>query len=224
MEKNVENAVIQQRDKETYAVVPHSPCGVVTPDTLRKIADVSEKYNAAAVKITSAARVAIVGVKEEDVSGIWEDLGMEPGNAVGKCVRSIKACPGTTFCKLAKQDSLGMGMKIDEKYHGYELPGKAKFGVSGCNTQCAENCIKDISLCGKKDGWTLMAGGIGSGKPRLADIIIEGLGDAEASVMFDKMVDYYKENAKKGERVGRMIDRIGLDVVKQAVCEEAEVA
>lgn len=55
-----------------------------------------------------------------------------------------------------------MGMKLDEKYHGMNLPSKMKMGVSGCKVQCAENCIKDISLYGTKDGWTLMAGGMGS--------------------------------------------------------------
>jgi NAD(P)H-nitrite reductase large subunit len=65
-----EKGVIIQRDKQTYAVAPHIPCGVVTAQTLRKLADVAEKYNAAALKITSAARIAIVGLKEEDVDNV----------------------------------------------------------------------------------------------------------------------------------------------------------
>jgi NAD(P)H-nitrite reductase large subunit len=88
------------------------------PDTLRKLADVAEKYNVAALKITSAARIAIVGLKEEDVDNVWNDLGMTPGAGVGLCVRSIKACPGTTFCKRGIQDSLSLGMKLNSIYHG----------------------------------------------------------------------------------------------------------
>ena len=37
-----QKGAILQRDKETYAVAPHIPCGVITPDGLRKIADVAE--------------------------------------------------------------------------------------------------------------------------------------------------------------------------------------
>ena len=218
------NASVRQRDKETYAVVPHVPCGVITPDTLRKIADVSEKYKAAALKITSAARIAIVGIKEADVDSAWEDLQMKPGQAIGKVVRSIKACPGTTFCALAKQDALTIGMALDEKYHGMELPSKTKMSVSGCQNQCAENCIKDASLAGYKTGWTLMAGGVGSGRPRLADVIAEGLETEEALAMFDRLIDFYKENGNKAERLGRMIDRIGLDTVKTAVAGEKAAA
>lgn len=43
-----EKEVIIQRDIQTYAVAPHIPCGVVKPQTLRKLADVAENYEATA--------------------------------------------------------------------------------------------------------------------------------------------------------------------------------
>ncbi len=220
MLKDGEKGAVLQRDKETFAVAPHIPCGVITPDQLRKLADAAEKYDAAAVKITSAARVALVGIKENDIDNLWEDLSIPFGHAVGLCVRSIKACPGTTFCRIGQQDSLTMGMKLDEIYHGMELPSKTKMGVSGCNNQCAENCIKDIALLGKKGGWTVQIGGKGTSKPRLADVLVEGLNDEEALKMVATFVTYYKETAKKHERVGKLIDRIGLEEVKKAVLPE----
>ena len=76
-----EKGVIIQRDKKTYAVAPHIPCGVVQPETLRRLADVAEKYGSVALKITSAARIAIVGINEMDVDAIWSELGMSPGFA-----------------------------------------------------------------------------------------------------------------------------------------------
>lgn len=98
-----EKGAIPQNDKESYAIAPHIPCGIVTPDLLRKIADVSEKYNAKALKITGATRIAIIGLKEDDIDLVWEELGLEKGAAVGLCIRSIRACPGITYCKLGKQ-------------------------------------------------------------------------------------------------------------------------
>jgi NAD(P)H-nitrite reductase large subunit len=212
-----EKGTILQRDKETYAIAPHIPCGVTTPSQLRTIADVAEKYNAQALKLTSAARIAIVGIREADVDAVWADLKMAPGHAVGLCVRSIKACPGTQFCRLGLQDSLGMGMKLDGKFHGYQLPGKLKMGVSGCTNMCAENCIKDISLFGKKSGWTVMAGGIGTKKPRLADMVAEDLDDLQALNLIERIIDFYAANGQKNERVGRMLDRLGLDAFCTAV-------
>ncbi|MDH4206422.1 MAG: NAD(P)/FAD-dependent oxidoreductase, partial [Desulfobacteraceae bacterium] len=106
-----EKGAILQRDNKTYAVAPHIPCGVVTPELLRRIADVSEKYNAQAIKITGATRIAIVGLEEEHIDQVWDELQLEKGAAVGLCVRSIRACPGTTFCKVGRQDALGIGME-----------------------------------------------------------------------------------------------------------------
>ncbi|MBP1760451.1 MAG: nitrite and sulphite reductase 4Fe-4S region [Firmicutes bacterium] len=71
---------ILQMDKKTFAIAPHIPAGVATPDILRKIADVAEKYQAAAIKVTSAQRIAIVGLQPEDIPKAWEDLGMDPGH------------------------------------------------------------------------------------------------------------------------------------------------
>lgn len=206
-----DKGAVLQRDKETYAVAPHIPCGIVTSDMLRKIADIADKYNARALKITSAARIAIIGVNEESIDKIWTDLAMPAGASVGLCVRSIKACPGTTYCKKGQQDSLSMGMYFDEKYHGMELPGKLKIGVAGCGNKCAETAIKDIGLVGNNNGWDIYVGGCGGGLPRLSDRIARGLDDMQAKEFVDAIIDYYKEAAKTHERMGRLICRIGLD-------------
>ena len=215
-----DKGVILQRDKQTYAVAPHIPCGVVKPETLRKLADAAEKYGAAALKITSAARIAIVGLKEEDVDKVWADLGMQPGAAVGLCVRSVKACPGTTFCKRGIQDSLSLGLKLDEKYHGEELPAKFKMGVSGCANQCAETCIKDIGLVGLPKGWKVLVGGKGGGRPRLAQELAKDLGTEKALELVDKIIKYYKANGKPRRRLGALIDEMGFDSFKEAVLGE----
>ena len=220
MLKDGEKGVIIQRDKQTYAVAPHIPCGVVKPDTLRKLADTAEKYGAAALKITSAARIAIVGLKEEDVDNVWSELGMKPGAAIGLCVRSVKACPGTTFCKRGIQDSLSLGMKLDEKYHGLELPGKLKLGVSGCPNQCAETCIKDIGLVGLPKGWKLLVGGNGGAKPRLSQELAAELTEEQALELIDKVIEYYKANAKPHQRLGSMIEKMGFAEFKSAVLGE----
>jgi len=218
--KDGEKGVIIQRDKQTYAVAPHIPCGVIRPETLRKLADVAEKYKAQALKITSAARIAIVGVQEQDVESIWSELGMSPGAAVGLCVRSVKACPGTTFCKRGQQDSLTVGLELDGKYHGTELPGKLKIGVSGCPNQCAETCIKDIGLVGAIKGWRVLAGGNGGARPRLAQEVARDLTTEQALNTVDKIVEFYKKNAKKHQRLGAMMENMDIEEFKAAVISE----
>lgn len=212
-----EKGAIPQRDKETYAIAPHIPCGVVTPEMLRKLADVAEKYKVQAMKITSATRIAIVGLKEDDIDAVWKELDMAPGAAVGLCVRSIRACPGNTFCKMGQQDALGLGMKLDAQYHGLGLPGKFKMAVSGCHINCAESWVRDVGLFGKPKGWTLVIGGNVGMNPRIAQELATDLSDEQALEKISQVIAYYRENAKKGERLGKMIDRVGFDVVKAAL-------
>ena len=219
MLNDCEKGVIIQRDKQTYAVAPHIPCGVISSDTLRLLADTADKYNAAAIKITSAARLALVGLKEEDIDNVWADLNMAAGAAVGLCIRSVKACPGTTFCKRGQQDSLTLGLKLDEIYHGMELPGKLKLGVSGCGNQCAETCIKDIGLVGMPKGFKLLVGGNGGGRPRLSQEIAKELDHDQVLKMVEKIVDYYKENAKPRQRLGAMLEQTGIEQLKAAVLD-----
>ena len=208
----LEKGAILQRDKETYAIAPHIPGGIITDfNVLRRIADTSEKYGAKAVKLTSAGRFAIVGIRAEDLDQVWQDLGLSPGAAVGLCVRSVKICPGTTFCRIGVQDAVGVGLKLDEKYHGYTLPYKFKMGVSGCSNNCSEASIKDLGLVGAAKGWRVLAGGFASGlKPRLADEIAAGLDDAAALALIDKVVGWYQRMGKT-KRLGRVVDEIGLE-------------
>ena len=210
-----EKGAIPQRDKETFAIAPHIPCGLVTPELLRRIADTAEKYNAQAIKITGAARIAIIGLKEEDIDGAWDALNLDKGAAVGLCVRSIRTCPGNTYCKLGKQDALKIGMALDEMYHGKALPGKFKMAVSGCHLSCSESWVRDIGLIGKKDGWDLVIGGNVGANPRIAQECTTGLDDEDAMAAIGKVVAYYQENAKKGERLGKMIDRVGIEEFTQ---------
>jgi len=178
---------------------------------------VAEKYQVSALKITSAERIALVGIKEEDVDKIWADLGRERGQVVGICVRSIKACPGTSYCKRGQQDSLSVGLILDQKYHGLQLPGKMKMGVSGCPNQCGETNFKDIGLVGTPKGWRVYVGGNGGTTARIGQLLAQELDTEQALALVDKIVDYYRANAKPKERLGKTIERLGLDDMKRAL-------
>ncbi|MFT8313469.1 MAG: NAD(P)/FAD-dependent oxidoreductase [Clostridium sp.] len=213
----LEKGAILQRDKETYAIAPHLTAGLLTPDILRTIADVAEKYNSAAIKVTGAQRIALVGLKEEDLDNVWEDLGMDPGAAIGLCVRSVKICPGTTFCKRGLQDSVAVGSKLDSLYHGKKLPNKLKIGISGCPHSCADSAFKDIGLIGSGKGWMFYVGGKGGAKPRIADKIAPCVSEEKVFDLVEKVVQIYEENATVRERLGSYIDRVGLDEFKKQI-------
>lgn len=211
MKDLLDKGAVIQRDMETYAIAPHVPAGLISSDQLRKLADVADKYNAKAIKITAAQRIALVGLEEKDIDSAWQDLGMKPGAAIGLCVRSIKTCPGTTFCKRAFRDSVSIGLKLDDRYHGMNLPNKLKIGVSGCPNSCSDNHTRDIGLMGTPKGWSVFVGGKGGTLPRLGDKLIMGVSDEKVLNLVDEIVKVYASNATVKERLGAYIDRVGFD-------------
>ncbi|PNU21430.1 NAD(P)/FAD-dependent oxidoreductase [Geothermobacter hydrogeniphilus] len=206
---------IVQRDRQTYGVAPHTPAGIVTPDVLRKIADVAERFKVGQIKLTSAQRIALLGLEEEQLDAVWRDLGIQPGAPLGLCVRSIKVCPGTDWCKRGQQDSLRVGLEVDRRYHGMQLPWKFKMGVSGCANDCAEACLKDIGLIGTLKGWNLMVGGNGGGLPRLSRRLFQHVPTSEeALVMVDRLVAWFRRRERKC-RLGKLLDEVGEEYMRQ---------
>lgn len=216
MSEHLDGAILQ-RDKETYAIVPKTPLGVITPQTLETIAQVVKKFGIPIIKMTSGQRMALVGLKEADVDQVWKDLGMDVGRATELCVHYVQACPGTAVCRFGVQDSLGMGMELDKRFIGMDLPAKVKFGVSGCPMCCGESYVRDVGVLGLKAGWTVIFGGNSGGRPRVGDVLAESLSKDDAIALIGRCLDYYAANGKKKERTARFIERTGIDALKKAV-------
>ncbi|HJJ51094.1 MAG TPA: NAD(P)/FAD-dependent oxidoreductase [Methanocorpusculum sp.] len=207
---------IVQRDMETFLIHPHIPGGFVEPALLRKIADVAEKYDAKYLKLTGAQRIAIIGLKEEDLDKVWDEF-EDRSKAIGLTIRSIQMCPGTRSCKRAKQDSPGLGFALDKEYYGKPAPAKFKIGVSGCDNCCSDSWMKDLGFFGTDDGFTAVAGGKGGGTAKVGRELATGLTQDQAIALTAKVITWYRENGKFPERLGATIERVGFDTFIKSV-------
>ena len=222
MKKDIlEKGAILQRDRETYAIAPHIPGGFADTAMLRRICDVADKYKLS-LKITSAQRIGMFGAREEDLDAIWTDLAQQQGAPIGLCVRSVKICPGTLFCKRALQDSASLGLKMDAIYHAMELPNKMKLGISGCILGCSESSIKDVGVVGTAKGWRILVGGNGGVRARLGDLLVDDVpSEDDVLRIVARVVEFYRQSPKK-ERIGRIVEDMGIEAFRRAVLEEAE--
>jgi NAD(P)H-nitrite reductase large subunit len=216
MAEDLKGAILQ-RDRDTYAVVPRIPAGVLTPENLESINNVVKKYRIPVIKITSGHRLALVGIKKDDIDSVWKDLKMDIGRAVELCFHYVQACPGTDFCRYGVQDSIGLGMDLERRFYDMNFPAKLKIGVSGCPFACGESYVRDIGIVGKKKGWTLIFGGNSGRKPRIGDVLAEDLETDALLKMIEKLLIYYRENAKKRERTAQFADRTDIDEIKKQV-------
>lgn len=129
----------------TFSVVPRVSAGEITPEKLIVIGEVAREYGLY-TKITGGQRIDMFGARKQDLPAIWAKLvaaGMESGHAYAKSLRTVKSCVGTTWCRFGVGDSVGMAVRIEERYKSIRSPHKIKGGVSGCVRECAEARSKE---------------------------------------------------------------------------------
>ncbi len=211
------DGAILQRDGKTWAIVPRTPVGLVSADTLEALARTIRKFDIPVAKITSGQRLALVGLKESQLEAAWEELGTDIGRATELCLHYVQACPGTAVCKLGLRDSLGFGVELEQTFGGMDLPAKVKIGVSGCPMCCGESKVRDVGFIGRKDGWQMFVGGSSAGRPRIGDELAKGLSREEALSLTRKFLEYYAKNSGPRLRTAKFMKRHPIDEIKAAL-------
>ena len=208
----------------TFSVVPRMWGGVTNAKELRAIADVVDKYEIPAVKVTGGQRIDLLGVKKEQLPEVWRDLnaaGMVSGHAYGKALRTVKTCVGSEWCRFGTQDSTGMGVALERMTWGSMHPHKVKLAVSGCPRNCAEATIKDFGVIAVDSGWELHIGGNGGIKLRGTDFLCKVTTDAEVLEYCGAFLELYRQEARYLERTAPWVERVGLEYVKRRIVEDA---
>ncbi|HSI43095.1 MAG TPA: nitrite reductase large subunit NirB [Methylotenera sp.] len=206
----------------TYSVIPRMYGGVTTPDQLRKIADVADKYAVPMVKVTGGQRIDLLGITKENLPNVWADLDMPSGYAYGKSIRTVKTCVGSEFCRFGTQNSTQLGIDIEKAFDHMWAPHKVKFAVSGCPRNCAESGIKDVGIIGVDSGWEMYVGGNGGIKTEAAQFLCKVKTAEEVMEYSGAFIQIYREEARYLDRTVHWIERVGLDYVKKRVLEDAE--
>ncbi|MFP5407924.1 MAG: nitrite reductase large subunit NirB [Gammaproteobacteria bacterium] len=206
----------------TYSVIPRMWGGQTTPSELRRIADVADKYAIPSVKVTGGQRIDLLGVKKEDLPGVWADLDMPSGHAYGKALRTVKTCVGSEWCRFGTQDSTQMGIDLEKVFFKMWAPHKVKLAVSGCPRNCAEVAIKDVGIIGVDSGWEIYVGGNGGIKTEVAQFLVKVKTPDEVLEYSGAFLQLYREEARYLDRTVHYLERVGLDYVKKKILDDNE--
>ncbi|MDQ2776438.1 MAG: nitrite reductase large subunit NirB [Acidobacteriota bacterium] len=207
----------------TFSVVPQMAGGVTSPDQLRRIADVADKYKVPMVKLTGGQRIDLLGVSKDDLPKMWRDLEMPSGHAYGKSYRTCKSCVGTEFCRFGVGDSTSLAIKIENKFQGIDTPGKIKMATAGCPRNCSEAMVKDVGAVAVEGGkWEIYIGGAAGAHIRKGDILC--VVDSYEDVMkyAARFIQYYRENAKYLERTYGFVERLGIEKIRSIVMDDSD--
>ena len=204
----------------TYSVVPRMWGGETSAAELRRIADVVDKYKIPGVKVTGGQRIDLLGVKKEDLQGVWNDIAMPCGHAYGKSLRTVKTCVGSEWCRFGTQDSSQLGRDLERALWRMYAPHKVKLAVSGCPRNCAESGIKDVGIIGVDSGWEIHIAGNGGIKTEVAHFFTKVKTAEEVMEVSGAFLQLYREEGWYLERTTHYVARVGLEHVKKKVLED----
>ncbi len=205
----------------SYSVIPRMWGGETSAAELRRIADAVDKYQIPTVKVTGGQRIDLLGVKKEDLVGVWRDIAMPSGHAYAKALRTVKTCVGSEWCRFGTQDSTQMGKDLERALWRMYAPHKVKLAVSGCPRNCAESGIKDVGVIGVDSGWEIHIGGNGGIKTEVAQFLVKVKTAEEVLAYSGAFLQLYREEGWYLERTVHYIARVGLDRIKQRILDDA---
>jgi len=209
----------------TYSVVPRMWGGMTSSSELRAIADVVDKFEIPAVKVTGGQRIDMLGIKKEDLPAVWADLGKAgfvSGQAYAKGLRTVKTCVGTNWCRFGTQDSTGLGIKLEKFMWGSWTPAKLKMAVSGCPRNCAEATCKDIGVVCVDSGYEIHFAGAAGLDIKGTEILGHVKTEDEVMEHVVALAQMYREQGHYLERIYKWAKRIGLDEIRAQIMEDTE--
>lgn len=207
----------------SYSIVPRVPGGDIKPEHLILIGQIAQDFGLY-TKITGGQRIDMFGARVDQLPQIWKRLvegGMESGHAYGKALRTVKSCVGSDWCRYGQQDSVQLAIDLELRYRGLRAPHKIKLGVSGCARECAEARGKDVGIIATEKGWNLYVGGNGGMTPKHAQLLASDLDTETLTRYIDRFLMYYIRTADRLQRTAPWVEALGLDHVREVVCEDS---
>jgi anaerobic sulfite reductase subunit C len=142
--------MIQQKQKEYFAMRLHVVGGDFTTEQMKKVAHVAETYGRGQIHLSTRQGIEIHFVHCSNLEIARKEL-EEAGITMGACgprIRIIAACPGETTCKWGIINTKAVARDLDEKYFREDMPYKFKLAVTGCPHNCAKASENDIGVMG----------------------------------------------------------------------------
>ncbi len=218
--------VHRQRDGKFYLGVAPT-VGRVSGEMITALGELVEKYGAAGVRLTPYQKLVVIGVDEDSVEPLVDDLtalGLYTRPSVWR--RSALSCTGIEFCKLAivdtKKRAAALIDELERRFPDLDVPITVTF--NGCPNACARTQVVDIGLKGQLvmdehgnqvEGFQVhLGGGIGltqgmGKKLRAHKVTSAGLDD-----YVTRVVEGFLASRHEGESFAAWVDRADDDQLR----------
>lgn len=212
------NAILQSDG--TYVVIPQFHGGVLDGDQYTKISKIVKKYPETKIAISSDQRIHILGIKEEDLEGVWANLDMPLCPFNENMIHVTNTDIGEYGCHCDPSPSLRLSEELERKTDFLKLPNRIKVGISSCLHNGADFITKDVGVIRMDRGWEIYVGGSSDRNAQAGKLLyVVGL-DKKAIEIITGFIEYYRESANYLEPVWRWVNRIGLVHIREALLDE----
>ncbi|ADU31608.1 nitrate/sulfite reductase [Evansella cellulosilytica] len=157
----------------------------------------------------------IIHVKESHVDEVTHSLEKEGFSVykVGSYVKSLRTC---NFCKGAEEEGMPVAIELNRRIAGQEVPFTLRPAYTGCPNACGEPLINDIGVIKRNEHYELYIGGQAKGEDaRTAVLLQDNLEPTQLYSLTDAVLELYRQNGRKRERMSKFIDRYGLENIKK---------
>ena len=218
------------------------PSGVMTPEQLRCLADIAEKYaGSARGHVTTRENVQFHFVQMENVPAIMRQLaaaGLTTREACGNTVRNITSCPLAGVCGTEAFDVTPYALATTRFFlrhpEFHNLPRKFKIAFSGCEDDgnCSVAAIHDVGLIARvrgsngtgHRGFKMMVGGGLASLPTEAGTLTEFLPEEELIPTIEAVLRVFNQYGnRKNKYLARMkfvLRAKGIDELRRLVAEK----
>ncbi len=147
---------VQKLKDGTYSVGFSPIAGRVSGTILTKVADGAERAGARGVRFTPYQKLIVIGVAQEAVEPLIEELrplGLQARPSIWR--RNLMACSGIEFCKLSfvetRKRSQALVPELEQRLADLnsELDLQITININGCPNSCARSQIADIGFKGQ---------------------------------------------------------------------------
>jgi sulfite reductase (ferredoxin) len=127
--------------------------GRITPQQLRAVANLAERYGDGSVRTTVMQNILIANVPAAEAQNVADALTLAglPVRA-SAFARGTVACTGSEYCKLALTETKGFARwltsELEDRFPGFDQ--QLKLHITGCPNSCGQHWIADIGIEGKK--------------------------------------------------------------------------
>ncbi|RXJ01760.1 nitrite reductase [Anaerobacillus alkaliphilus] len=156
----------------------------------------------------------IIQVTEDQIESVTIELENAGFSVykVGSYVKSLRTC---NFCQGAEEEGMPIAIELNKRIAGQQVPFTLRPAYTGCPNACGEPLINDIGVIKRKDHYELYVGGQAKGEDARPGVLLKDhLEPEELFSLVDSLLEVYRTNGRKRERLGKFIDRYGFDKLK----------